>query len=179
MADDTPDDPIDDDAPVGYLSPKRRRFVEEYIKDLNGAGAAIRAGYSEHTAREIAYELLRIPDVSAAIEQAKERRARVAGINAGYVLDVISETIQRCRQVEPVRDRSGKQVFVANPNGNGELVPAFTFDSRGALKGAELLGKHLGILVERKSVTFPEGVPVMHLSKDEFREMAGDIVSKV
>jgi phage terminase small subunit len=179
MADDTDDTLLDDESLADELSPKRRRFVEEYIVDLNGTAAAIRAGYSAHTASEIAYELLRIPEVEAAIQRAKARRARVAGINANYVLDVISETIERCRQAEPVYGRDGRPLLVPSPRGDGELVPAFTFDSRGALKGAELLGKHLGILIERKAVTFPEGVPVVQLSKDDFRELAGDLVGKV
>src|SRR5262245_56455021 len=37
---------------------KRERFVEEYLKDTNGAQAAIRAGYAPHTADRTAYELL-------------------------------------------------------------------------------------------------------------------------
>lgn len=49
------------------LTSKQARFVEEYLVDGNGAGAAIRAGYSEHTARAIACELLTKPDLKAAI----------------------------------------------------------------------------------------------------------------
>lgn len=173
MADDTQATLIDD------LSPKRRRFVEEYIKDLNGSAAAIRAGYSEATAGAIAWELLRIDDVQAAIEEAKRRRARLSTIDSNYVLDVIAETIQRCRQVEPVYDRNGRQVMVATPS--GELVPAFTFDSKGVLKGAELLGKHLGILRDSKDVRFPDGVPVAatNVTKEEFREMLGGVAGGV
>ena len=33
------------------LTPKQQRFVEEYLVDLNGAQAAVRAGYSVHTAK--------------------------------------------------------------------------------------------------------------------------------
>ena len=49
------------------LTTKQARFVEEYLVDGNGAGAAVRAGYSEHTARAIACELLTKPDLQAAI----------------------------------------------------------------------------------------------------------------
>ena len=40
------------------MNPKRRRFCEEYAVDLNGAQAAIRAGYSPKTAKEQACRLL-------------------------------------------------------------------------------------------------------------------------
>jgi phage terminase small subunit len=50
------------------LRKKRQRFVEEYLLDLNAAQAAIRAGYSEKTARTIGQHLLTKIDVQAAIE---------------------------------------------------------------------------------------------------------------
>lgn len=52
-----------------HLTPIQRRFVEEYAIDLNGAQAAIRAGYSPKTARSIASENLTRPGVRAAIRQ--------------------------------------------------------------------------------------------------------------
>ena len=40
------------------LTKKQKVFVAEYQVDLNGTQAAIRAGFSPRTAREIAYQLL-------------------------------------------------------------------------------------------------------------------------
>ncbi|WP_211657543.1 terminase small subunit [Parapedobacter composti] len=40
------------------MTDKQKRFCEEYLVDLNATQAAIRAGYSENTAKEIAYENL-------------------------------------------------------------------------------------------------------------------------
>ena len=40
------------------LTPRQARFVEEYLKDLNGTQAAIRAGYSAKTANEQAAQTL-------------------------------------------------------------------------------------------------------------------------
>ncbi|WAM23837.1 terminase small subunit [Myxococcus sp. NMCA1] len=51
------------------LTAKQRAFVREYLVDHNGKQAAIRAGYSEHSAEVTASKLLRIPKVSAAIEE--------------------------------------------------------------------------------------------------------------
>ena len=55
------------------LSDKQNRFVQEYMIDLNGAQAAIRAGYSPKTAAEQASRLLTKVNVQEAIkiEQAK------------------------------------------------------------------------------------------------------------
>jgi phage terminase small subunit len=51
------------------IPPKQLLFVEEFLKDFNGTQAAIRAGFSEHTAAEIAYEYLRKPQIHDLIEQ--------------------------------------------------------------------------------------------------------------
>jgi phage terminase small subunit len=40
------------------LTPKQKRFCQEYIIDFNGTQAAIRAGYSKKTAKELASQLL-------------------------------------------------------------------------------------------------------------------------
>lgn len=50
------------------LTPKKRRFITEYLKDQNGTQAAIRAGYSKHTARTQASALLTKHDIKAEIE---------------------------------------------------------------------------------------------------------------
>ena len=52
----------------GRLTPRQARFVKEYLVDLNGTQAAIRAGYSKHTAKEQAARLLTNVNVKAAVE---------------------------------------------------------------------------------------------------------------
>jgi phage terminase small subunit len=60
------------------LSAKEFQFCQEYLIDLNGTQAAIRAGYSQKTAAVIAYENLRKPHIAACIgELMKERTKRV------------------------------------------------------------------------------------------------------
>jgi phage terminase small subunit len=51
------------------LRPRHVRFVREYLVDLNGAQAAIRAGYSPRRADQTAYELLRNREIQAAVSQ--------------------------------------------------------------------------------------------------------------
>lgn len=68
------------------LSEGHARFVDEYLIDLNGAKAAIRAGYSADNARYIAYQLLQRPEVSAAVADALAARAERTQIDADWVL---------------------------------------------------------------------------------------------
>ena len=49
------------------LTPRQARFVDEYMVDLNGTQAAIRAGYSRKTAEVLAYQLLQKPLVAATV----------------------------------------------------------------------------------------------------------------
>lgn len=55
------------------LTPRQQRFVDEYLVDLNGTQAAIRAGYSVNGADQQASELLRIDRVKAAVNQTTQR----------------------------------------------------------------------------------------------------------
>jgi phage terminase small subunit len=71
---------------VAKLTPKQQRFVDEYLVDLNATQAAIRAGYSEKTARAIGSENLTKPDVAAAIEKGRRAAAEKAGITQDRVL---------------------------------------------------------------------------------------------
>jgi phage terminase small subunit len=71
---------------IGHASPKQKRFVEEYLVDLNGKQAAIRAGYSPKTAEVQASRLLRYAKVQAALESAMRARSKRTEITADRVV---------------------------------------------------------------------------------------------
>ena len=71
------------------LTDKQRQFVQEYLIDLNATKAAIRAGYSQDTARSIASENLSKPDIQDAIQIAMEERAKRTQITQDRVLTEI------------------------------------------------------------------------------------------
>jgi phage terminase small subunit len=68
------------------LTDKQRRFVDEYLIDLNATQAAIRAGYSGKTANEQAARLLANVSVAAAIQRAQEKRSTRTQITQDMVL---------------------------------------------------------------------------------------------
>jgi phage terminase small subunit len=54
------------------MTPKQKRFVEEYLTDLNATQATIRAGYKPKRAYSTGNENLKKPEIQAAIQQAQE-----------------------------------------------------------------------------------------------------------
>ena len=63
---------------VMQLPDKQRLFVSEFLVDLNGSAAAIRAGYSRNSARQIATRLLSKVHIRALVqEKQKETEERL------------------------------------------------------------------------------------------------------
>lgn len=132
------------------LTPKQERFVQEYLVDLNATQAAKRAGYSEKTANEQGARLLANVSVHARIEAGKQKIAEKAGLSAEYVLTGLHEVVERSLQRKAVMvfDRREKKM-VQETNEDGEGI--WTFDSGGANRALELLGRHLGIFEKDNS----------------------------
>ncbi|WP_082033697.1 terminase small subunit [Pseudomonas sp. PI1] len=68
------------------LTDLQLRFVEHYLVDLNATQAAIRAGYSERTARQMGAENLSKPVIQAAIAAARLEQQKRTQITADRVL---------------------------------------------------------------------------------------------
>lgn len=68
------------------MTDKQKAFVDEYLIDLNATQAAIRAGYSERTARQTGAENLSKPDIQAAIQQAQDARSGRTKVTADLVV---------------------------------------------------------------------------------------------
>jgi phage terminase small subunit len=89
------------------LTARQERFVAEYLVDLNGKQAAIRAGYRAKTAEFQASRLLRNVKVQAAITRAKAARAKRTHITADRVLRELASVA--FSDVGQVLDFSGKK----------------------------------------------------------------------
>ena len=72
------------------LAPREARFVDEYLLDLNGARAAVRAGYSARSARQLAARLLAKPSVRAEVDRRRQELAHRTGIEQERILDELA-----------------------------------------------------------------------------------------
>jgi len=73
---------------------RRRLFVAEYVKDFNGKGAAVRAGYSEKTAAQQAHRLLDDPRVRSEIDAEKARLIKELHYSADHLHhDMVTESL--------------------------------------------------------------------------------------
>lgn len=70
------------------LTDKQRRFVQEYLIDMNSTAACVRAGYkcSPENASKVGPELRAHPAISKAIDAAISMRGTVCNITADRVL---------------------------------------------------------------------------------------------
>ena len=73
------------------MTPKQRRFVEEYLVDLNASQAAKRAGYAARSAKNHGYRLLKNPAVAAAVAKAQTRRAARTQVSADRVVTELAK----------------------------------------------------------------------------------------
>ena len=80
---------MNDDTPNGVvLTDKQARFIDEYLIDSNATQAAIRAGYSDDSARQSGYDNMKKPYIA---EQIKKGQAAIASRNSITIDDLIKE----------------------------------------------------------------------------------------
>jgi len=134
------------------LTDKQAMFCKEYMIDLNATQAAIRAGYSEHTAAAIGAENLAKPYIHEELQRLMEKRSNKLELTAEYILNNIIEIGNRCMQRIPVMVRNGKEWEQKEEwdNDKKEYVGVWEFKEGGALKAQELLGKHLKLFVDKE-----------------------------
>jgi len=72
------------------LTAKQSRFVDEYLKDLNASQAAIRAGYSAISARNISSGLMTKANIQSAISARMGKRSERTAITADRVLQELA-----------------------------------------------------------------------------------------
>ena len=85
-----------------FLSDKRARFGQEYVRDQNGTQAAIRAGYAPGSAYVTASRLLRNAQVSAAVAEKQEEMADELDLSRERVMRGLLEAVEVSRlQADP------------------------------------------------------------------------------
>jgi len=157
------------------LTPKQRRFVQEYLKDLNATKAATRAGYSAKTAEHIGYQLLQKTTVQEQIQKAQEK---IAAKSEKTVDDIVREltrlafsnmseyvefggkkglVIKDISEMGEDAKRCVSEVSITKSKGGGRLA----FKLYDKVKALELLGRYLGAEKPRKhELTGKDGGPI-------------------
>ena len=140
---------------MARLTEKQKRFVMEYLVDLNATAAARRAGYSDKRASEIGYQLLQKTTVRAAIQK---RQAKLQS-----KLEITQETV--LQELAAIAFANGADFAQVTEGGFVQVVPtkrlakeklpaiaAIKENQYGVeikmhdkVRALELLGKHLGV----------------------------------
>lgn len=140
------------------MTQKQRRFIEEYLIDLNATQAAIRAGYSPETAGAIGSENLKKPEIRARIEKAMAERSRRTGINQDRVLyelakigfanitDVVDPDTAKILPEAKEEDLACIQSIKVKPNEWGTEREVKMYDKKAALVD---IGRHLGMFKDK------------------------------
>lgn len=128
------------------LTPRQSAFVAEYLVDLNGTKAAIRAGYAAKTASRQAVHLFTKSHVAAAVTEAVARRAARVEVTADYVLRNLTQVVERCMQRAPVMTRRGGNPVQVQDDAGRDV---WQFDAKGANGALNLLGQHLGLYTKK------------------------------
>ena len=142
------------------LTPKQEKFCQEYIVDLNGKQAAIRAGYSKKTAEVQASKMLSNPKVQEYVSFLKGKREERTEITGDRVVEELAKIafmdaeqffkddgdVKLLSELDDdaksaVSSYSYKRVNL----GDGEYVDVPIIKMHDKLKALELLGKHIGI----------------------------------
>lgn len=150
---------------MASLTAKQKRFTEEYLIDLNATQAAIRAGYSPQSAKEIGYENLTKLHIRARVDKAMAERSKRTGINAERVLielarigfvnapdvvDTMSATVKEDATNDDTAAIASVKVKIVDGDFSS-VEREIKFADK--IKALELLGKHLGMFKDRVEVT--------------------------
>lgn len=140
------------------LTPKQLQFCREYILDLNGTQAAIRAGYSERAARQIATENLSKPSIQAEIARLRAGREQRLEITAERVLEELAYLAFADPETEEGRHALAKTIEVrTHPNGKTTTTVQWRQESK--TKALELLGRHMALFAKNE-LELPGGLTI-------------------
>ncbi|MGN1318413.1 MAG: terminase small subunit [Lachnospirales bacterium] len=127
------------------LTAKQKRFCEEYIIDCNATQAAIRAGYSELSARQMGTENLSKPSIR---EYISELQMRVKQTAPDKIADA-SEIEQYLTSV--MRGEQQEQTLKWIGEG-AQTITDIDVSAKDRLKAAELLGKRYNLFTDTLKV---------------------------
>jgi phage terminase small subunit len=124
-------------------NPRHERFAQELARGRSSTEAYKEAGYDceGSSAWSAASRLSRNVQVSARVRELQTAGAERAVLTEEWVISRLMANAERAMQAEAVTDHQG------------EATGEFKYDGAVANRALELLGKRLGIFVDRSDVT--------------------------
>ena len=146
------------------LTKKQKRFADEYLIDLNATQAAIRAGYSEKTARQIGEQNLSKLDIKTYIEEQIQQLHNERTADAQEVVEYLTSVLRgESEGEELVNEFQGDGISKAV---NVKKKPS----EKDKLRAAELLGKRFGIFTDK----IEGSVRISEKLADVFDQLSGE-----
>ena len=133
------------------MNARQRRFCDEYLIDQNATQAAIRAGYSEKTAKTIGNENLTKPDLKAYIDSELEKMHSAAIADAEEVMEYLSRVL---------RGEETEETPIMTKDGSQKLIDK-RLSAKDRIKAGELLGKRYGMFTEKVDVNAVSAVEIV------------------
>ena len=160
------------------LNAKQRRFIEEFMIDLNATAAYKRTGYKAkgHGAEAAAARLLSNVEVAAAVEAAMKLRGEQTAISQDRVLRELAKVaffnvknaLNNDGSVRPISELDDDTAAALTSVdiieiGGGEGVVIRRVRLADKLRALELLGRHLAMFRERVEVSGSTESPMLML----------------
>lgn len=148
------------------LNAKHILFINDYMISQNATESYQKVyGCTEDAARKAGSRLLTNVDIKSEIvrrqEEVNKKVEKDTGVSVQWVVDSFKLIAERCMQAEPILDKFG--------NETGE----WRFDSSGANKAVESIGKYLGMFKDKGDVPITtNNVNLNGLSLEELRKLA-------
>lgn len=139
-------------APGTLKNAQHERFVQEIVKGKNQGDAYLAAGYkakNELVASAAATRLLKDVKIQARLAELQKKAEERVVIDRAWVLKRLVENVERAMTVAPVLDREGAET--------GE----FRYEGSVANRALELLGKEMGMFVNRTEIGNPGAFDTM------------------
>lgn len=167
------------------ITDKQKLFAKEYLLDLNATQAAIRAGYSPKSAMHSGKRNLQRPEINAEIQSEMQRRAHRCDVTADRVIKELARiAFADPSKIMKVNKRQGVHLTPTDEldEDHRRCVSELAEGRQGIriklndkVRALELLGKHLGMFIDRMEMTGQGGGPVrlQAMTDEELEEIAG------
>ena len=160
---------------MSKLSPKQKQFCKEYIVDLNATQAAIRAGYSQKTAKSKASQLLSKVNLQKEIQRLMDARSERLQITQDMVLRELAKlgfsnmqnlyndegSLIPVHQLDPDVSACLQEVWEDSVGSDeGTVVIKRKYKMSDKKSSLELIGRHLKMFTDKVEQSGPDGGPI-------------------